>query len=185
MADMIAASPRDRARLDRRPEATAHQVDDPSDKYGREAGVTFDAIGKVISRVCGRADFEEFVRRLVFCALCNNPDAHLKNWSFWYPDRKKPRLSPAYDLVSACTYPSVDRQLACKLAGVWEMTELRSWHFGALASRAGYASADGVALAEGAATKIREAWNDLRERVAVPEELHVSIEAHMARIRLP
>lgn len=29
---------------------------------------------------------------------------HLKNWSLVYPDRRTPRLSPAYDFVSTIAY---------------------------------------------------------------------------------
>ena len=41
----------------------------------------------------------ECVRRTVFNMLCGNDDAHLKNWSRVYPDRRKGVLAPAYDLV--------------------------------------------------------------------------------------
>jgi serine/threonine-protein kinase HipA len=157
----------------------------PGDKYGREAGVSFDGLGKVIAAVAGRADFEAFLVRLVFCVLCNNPDAHLKNWSFWYPDRKRPRLSPAYDLVSAALYPGVDRQLACRLAGEWEMSRLRSSHFGVLASHAGLSVKDGVALAEQAATQIRDAWQRMPETLEVPADLARAVDAHLATISLP
>ena len=43
----------------------------------------------------------ECVRRTVFNILCGNDDAHLKNWSLVYRDRRNAVLSPAYDLV--CT----------------------------------------------------------------------------------
>ena len=47
------------------------------------------------------ASLREAVRRTVFNLLVGNGDAHLKNWSLIYPDRRRARLSPAYDLV--CT----------------------------------------------------------------------------------
>lgn len=46
----------------------------------------------------------EFARRLAFIVLIGNGDAHLKNWSLIYADRRVPSLSPAYDLVSTQVY---------------------------------------------------------------------------------
>ena len=157
----------------------------PTEKYGREASVTFDRMGKVLARVAGRPDFEEFVRRLVFSILCNNPDAHLKNWSFWYPDPRRPRLSPAYDLVSASAYPGVDRRLACRLANEWNPAAIRTHHFGVLASRAGYDAKDGVALAEAAGQRIRDVWRDLSTRVEVPDHLRSVVTAHLGQTKFP
>ncbi|MBX3200548.1 MAG: HipA domain-containing protein [Labilithrix sp.] len=157
----------------------------PTDKYGREAGVTFDRMGRVIAAIAGRDDFDEFLRRLVFCVLCRNPDAHLKNWSLWYPDRRRPRLSPAYDLVSASVYPHVEARLACRLAGVWEIGEVRLHHFGVLAQRAGFSAADGVAVAEETATRARAAWQEVSSELDVPAELHAALDAHLAATSLP
>jgi serine/threonine-protein kinase HipA len=41
---------------------------------------------------------------LVFNFIIGNGDAHLKNWSLIYPDRRRAQLSPAYDLVSTAPY---------------------------------------------------------------------------------
>ena len=157
----------------------------PTDKYGRSAGVTYDRLGKIIATLSGPSDFEEFVRRLVFNLLCQNPDAHLKNWSFWYPDRRRPRLSPAYDLVSAAIYPSIHKELACRLANEWDPNAVRASHFGKLASRAGFDATWGVALAEAAATRIREAWKVVDDDVPMPEGLQASLEKHLSATRLP
>jgi len=46
----------------------------------------------------------EFARRMAFNILINNGDAHLKNWSLIYRDRRVPTLAPAYDLVSTGVY---------------------------------------------------------------------------------
>jgi len=50
--------------------------------------------------VAGESDFDEVVRRIAFQVLIGNGDAHLKNWSFVYPDGTSARLSPPYDLVA-------------------------------------------------------------------------------------
>jgi serine/threonine-protein kinase HipA len=153
------------------------------DKYGAFAQVTYDRLGKVVATVCGASDFQEFVRRLVFCVLSGNPDAHLKNWSLLYSDPRRPRLAPAYDLVSALPYAKVERKLACTLAKEDDAVRIKAWHFGKLASRAGMDANAGVALAQGAAQRIREAWGQVRS--IFDAQLASLIDAHMARVDLP
>ncbi len=47
---------------------------------------------------------DQLVRRLTFSVLIGNGDMHLKNWSLIYRDRRRPELSPAYDLLSTVPY---------------------------------------------------------------------------------
>ncbi len=93
----------------------------PGDKY---KGVSFERLGRIILALCGEEDFLEYVRRLTFCIAIGNEDAHLKNWTIWYPDRIRPRLSPAYDLVSTIQYPELDREMALKLGRSRDPTRL-------------------------------------------------------------
>lgn len=51
-----------------------------------------------------RGELLEAVRRIVVNILLGNGDAHLKNWSFLYPDVGDIALSPAYDLVPTFLY---------------------------------------------------------------------------------
>jgi serine/threonine-protein kinase HipA len=51
-----------------------------------------------------RGELLETVRRVVVNILLGNGDAHLKNWSFLYPDAGDIALSPAYDLVPTFLY---------------------------------------------------------------------------------
>ncbi|MEK1852266.1 MAG: HipA domain-containing protein [Phyllobacterium sp.] len=51
-----------------------------------------------------RGELLEAVRRIVVNILLGNGDAHLKNWSFLYPDAGDIALSPAYDLVPTFLY---------------------------------------------------------------------------------
>ena len=85
----------------------------PEAKYKH---TSFERLGRIILALCGEDDFLEYVRRLTFCIATGNEDAHLKNWTIWYPDRIQPRLSPAYDLVSTIQYPELLREMALKLA---------------------------------------------------------------------
>lgn len=49
-------------------------------------------------------DARQFMRRQVANVLMGNSDAHLKNFSFIYPDGRHPQLSPAYDMVPLIAY---------------------------------------------------------------------------------
>jgi serine/threonine-protein kinase HipA len=75
----------------------------PHEKY---SPANYQNIGKVIYEFSGDglADSQQFARRLLVNILLANNDAHLKNWSFLYPDKITPRLSPAYDILTTSVY---------------------------------------------------------------------------------
>jgi serine/threonine-protein kinase HipA len=52
----------------------------------------------------GERAVHELLRRLVINEMLGNPDMHLKNIGFWYPDGKTPELPPAYDIVAYSAY---------------------------------------------------------------------------------
>lgn len=99
--------------LDRHPDG--HDV-----KY--RAG-SYDQLARVTAALGGVEDLKEFVQRLAFNAFIGNGDAHLKNWSLWYPDARNARLAPAYDLVSTIQYID-DPSVALKLSGLKRYDEL-------------------------------------------------------------
>ncbi|MCY4370762.1 MAG: type II toxin-antitoxin system HipA family toxin [bacterium] len=84
----------------------------PEAKY---EGASYERLGRIILVLCGQEDFLEYIRRLTFCIGIGNEDAHLKNWTIWYPNRIQSRLAPAYDLVSTIQYVELDRGMALKL----------------------------------------------------------------------
>ena len=107
-------------RYDRSPDgARIHQEDFaqvrgalPEQKY---SGASYEGLARFVGDLCGQEDLVELLRRVVFAILSGNTDAHLKNWSLVYPDRRTARLSPAYDLVFVRYYLETD-QLALPLA---------------------------------------------------------------------
>jgi serine/threonine-protein kinase HipA len=62
-----------------------------------------------------RGELLEGVRRVVVDLMLGNGDAHLKNWSFIYPDGARVELSQAYDIVPTFHYG--DETLALKFGG--------------------------------------------------------------------
>lgn len=116
-------------RFDRAPDGPRIHIEDFAQVNGRRPAhkydeyrplprrLNYDTLANQILTLCGEADLREFVRRLVFVALSGNADAHLKNWSLWYPDGRRPRLSPAYDLVATIAYDDTSDHLALPFAG--------------------------------------------------------------------
>jgi serine/threonine-protein kinase HipA len=96
-------------RFDRLPGGGAVHIEDfaqifgvyPEDKYKK---ASHRNIARVIALEGSEADIAEFIRRMTFNTLIGNADAHLKNWSMIYPDRRNAVLAPAYDLVSTIPY---------------------------------------------------------------------------------
>lgn len=95
-------------RFDRGPSRELIHIEDfaqvrgkyPEEKYFG----TFETLAALIYRGRDVESLREFARRLTFNCIIGNGDAHLKNWSLIYRDRRRPTLSPAYDLVSTFTY---------------------------------------------------------------------------------
>lgn len=95
-------------RFDRGPHRELIHIEDfaqvrgkyPEEKYFG----TFETLAALIYRGRDIESLREFARRLAFNCIIGNGDAHLKNWSLIYRDRRRPVLSPAYDLVSTFTY---------------------------------------------------------------------------------
>jgi serine/threonine-protein kinase HipA len=96
-------------RFDRLPDGTQVHMEDfaqvfdlfPANKYKKASSMN---IARVLGIETSQDDVREFIRRLVFNALIGNSDMHVKNWSLLYPDRRRPRLSPAYDFLSTTAY---------------------------------------------------------------------------------
>jgi len=76
----------------------------PEDKY---LG-TYETVAALVFRRRDVESLREFARRLAFCILIGNGDAHLKNWSLIYRDPRLPTLSPAYDLVATEVFRPVE-----------------------------------------------------------------------------
>lgn len=95
-------------RFDRGPQRELIHIEDlaqvrgfcPDKKY---AG-SYETVAALVYRGYDNEALREFARRLAFNILIGNGDAHLKNWSLIYSDRRIPTLAPAYDLVATFVY---------------------------------------------------------------------------------
>ncbi|MDB1124701.1 type II toxin-antitoxin system HipA family toxin [Vibrio algarum] len=107
----------------------------PSDKYQK---INYEQLGNVLYRTSAERlkDIQQMARRLLINILLGNGDAHLKNWTLIYGDKKSPRLSPVYDVVFTAPYIDLD-SLALNIAGTKQWFEITMQHFQVWAEKAG------------------------------------------------
>ncbi|WP_394822873.1 type II toxin-antitoxin system HipA family toxin [Pendulispora albinea] len=106
----------------------------PDEKYKG----TFETVASLIYRRRDVEGLREFARRLAFNVMIGNGDAHLKNWSLIYRDRRTPTLAPAYDLVATAIYrpaPLGPEDLGLRFGGSRRFDSVRLSHFAALDER--------------------------------------------------
>lgn len=153
----------------------------PDEKYQR---ASYASIGRVIGAETDGATVEEYIRRLVFCALIGNGDMHLKNWSLCYPDRRTPRLSPAYDLVSTIAYIDGEDSLALNLSRTRLLSKFDCQELIHLAGRARLPEQAVLAAARDCVQRFRALWP--RERPHLPLDVRVAaaIDRHAPTVPL-
>ena len=102
----------------------------PEFKYEREGGPGISACLSLLHNQSQRPAIDRmtFLKRIIVNFLLGNSDAHGKNFSLLYVD-KKPTLAPAYDLLSTTIYPNLSRKMAMKIGGYYdpELICLRHW----------------------------------------------------------
>lgn len=144
--------------------------------------MNFETIGNQIRTFCGDDDLRQYVRRLVFMALCGNADAHLKNWTLIYPDGRTPRLSPAYDFVCTIAYGETSEQLALPFAKSLAFEGVSVAGFRRMAGKIG-ADPDELArwVAEDVA-RIMDAFSAAAKGLPYDEDARYRLAAHHRRL---
>lgn len=171
-------------RFDRRPDGSLVHMEDLAQVRNFHASKkyvgTFESVAAFVFRGLDEPSLHEFVRRLTFNILISNGDAHLKNWSLFYEDPRRPRLSPAYDLVSTAMYAMQLGQgpetMALKFAGSRKFEAQRVSHFKSLGDRL---SADGNALRDVAVEtieRVQEAWDEVKTCLDVAPEVQDAVD---------
>jgi len=139
---------------------------------------TYETIASLVYRKRDRSALEEFARRLAFCVLISNGDAHLKNWSLIYINPRVPTLSPAYDLVCTGAYSVSDRpeDLGLKFGGTRLFHEITVGTFKRLQQRLGVS---GVNLEETVVSVIentRNSWPEFAKLLTGNQQLQDAID---------
>ena len=154
-------------------------------KYGR---VNYDMIGRTLLVYAGGLpDLKEMARRLVFNVLMGNGDAHIKNWALIYDNPLRPRLAPAYDLVSTVAYTTHDTSVALNMAGVKLFQVITLDTFAELFSRIGIVDQVREEVMEEVRVvgrRVLDVWQSQFQAVGVPEHLVQKVETHQAELPL-
>lgn len=179
-------------RFDRSAEGLVHVEDfgqltgRPPGDPGQYTGSAEDlgrVLGGVVPRERREAELMELVDRLAFAVVCGNGDAHLKNWGVWYPDRRAPALSPAYDLVSTVAVMPGD-DLALSLAGRRRFEDIDAEAFADLGRALGLDPGAVAARARAQAQAAREAWRALAPALDLRPVWRERLAAHLERVPL-
>jgi serine/threonine-protein kinase HipA len=152
----------------------------PEHRYQR---ASYGSIARVLWLEAGEEAVTEYTRRVAFTVIIGNADAHLKNWSVIYPDRRTPKLAPAYDFVATIPYLPHDR-LALSLGDTKVFAEVNLDRFRRFAEKAGLPVRLVVQTARETAERVRDQWRKHEPLRAVPAWIRERIEAHMATVPL-
>jgi len=154
-------------------------------KYGE---ANYEMIGRTLLRYAGGlSDLTEMSRRLVLNVLMGNGDAHIKNWSLIYDNPLRPRLSPAYDLVSTVAYTTHDTALALNMGKVKHFQAITLDTFSTFLSRVGLLDQVREAIIEevrSTGRKILEIWPEKFAAAGVPANLIGNVERHQRNLPL-
>lgn len=156
-------------------------------KYQHEkyTSANYENIGKVIYDFSGDglADAQQFARRLLVNILLANGDAHLKNWSFLYPDKITPRLSPAYDIVTTNVYIENETQYALNLGKTKEWYTVTMAHFQSWANKSGIPWRAIKPHLDDTMSKARELWPEALKALPMDEAHKEGLRAHWGKLQ--
>jgi serine/threonine-protein kinase HipA len=173
-------------RFDRRADGNRVHMEDfaqvfglyPNDKYEHKS---YANIASVLWAETGQEATYEFVRRVVFSVLIGNADMHLKNWSLLYPDRRRPVLSPAYDLVSTLPYIPGDT-LGLNFGGSRDLGEITKDQIRRFADSARIPVSPLWEIVIETTERTVENWKTLEQRDALPTQIRAAIEKQILRV---
>jgi len=104
-------------------------------KYEKEGGPGLKQCVEIIRRHASfpLVELQKLMQWLLFNLLVGNADAHGKNLSLLYEDRRSPRLTPFYDLVCTRNYQNISRHVAMSLGGVTDPDQIGTKQLHAMA----------------------------------------------------
>lgn len=140
---------------------------------------SYEQLARLVVGLCPE-DVSEWIRRLVFMLVCGNGDAHWKNWGVIYPDRRHPRLSPAYDLVSAVVFGY--NELALTLGDSKAFEDAKPARWDKLARALEMSHAELARLAREARERAEAVWSQERGALGFDAREVATIERHLQRL---
>lgn len=139
------------------------------------------AQGRIVGAVCPE-DLEDWVCWVVFNILCGNSDAHQKNLALWYPEPRRARLAPFYDVLAQIVYPEFDKELELHVGGVRSFYELDIDHLLVMGRKMGHPISESVIRQM--VDRTQQAWLDLGPDLSLEEDERTAVVAHLRRVPL-
>lgn len=175
-------------RFDRHPDGTHVHMEDfaqvfdlyPANKYKQASSMN---IARVLGIETPQEDVQEFIRRLVFNALIGNSDMHVKNWSLIYPDRRRPRLSAAYDFVATTAYIP-DETSGLKFSRSKFYKDLTLDELAHLADRAKLPEQLVLDAAKEIVQRFHEVWSQEHSNLLLSEDVIQAVERQLSLVPL-
>lgn len=152
------------------------------EKYGT---ASFEQIGKVIYQFTGHglANLQQMARRLLIHILLANGDAHLKNWSVFYPDQVTAELAPAYDIVFTQAYIEEESQISLNLGGEKAWYAMTVGHFESWATSIGAPWRAVKPHLDDVIEKARERWPAFLDAAPMNPVHKAALRAHWRGLR--
>lgn len=162
-------------RFDRTPSGERIHIEDFNQILGvatdrKYAAANDETVLKLAGLFGGGEDcFLQACRRAAVNILVGNTDAHLKNWSIWYPDPSAGRLSPAYDIVAGAVYDHSD-EMALRFRRTRNAAIMDLARFERAAAFAGYDPAAVRAEVGYVVEKSADTWGPMLRGLPMPEQ---------------
>lgn len=143
------------------------------------------AVLKIATKFGGNTakPFLQAVRRVVVNILIGNTDAHLKNWSLWYPEPSIGELSPAYDIVAYSVYDHSD-QMALSFYSTKNSRIITSDRFAKAAQFAGMSESRARKEVKHTVEEAADVWPDLLPNLPMPEGYQRHLIERISRLAL-
>jgi serine/threonine-protein kinase HipA len=175
-------------RFDHLPDGTHVHMEDfaqvfdlyPANKYKKASSMN---IARVLGIETPQEDVREFIRRLVFNALIGNSDMHVKNWSVIFPDRRRPRLSPAYDFISTTAYIP-DETSGLKFSRSKHYKDLTLDELAHMADRANLPEQLVLDAAKEIVQRFHEVWQQERSNLPLSQDVVQAVERQLSLVPL-
>ncbi len=131
----------------------------------------------------GVAAVEEAIRRIVVNILIGNTDAHLKNWSFIFPEGNQIDLAPAYDIVSVVLIDD-DQTMALKLRGTKDPFAITTERFEGFAKFVGLTDRRMRRLVNATVERASDVWPEILKGLPLSSDQTRLLAARWIRLPL-
>ncbi len=131
----------------------------------------------------GTAAYLQGITRMAVNILMGNTDAHLKNWSFYYPNPAEAQLSPAYDIVASHVYDH-SHQMALRFRGTHDSRIIGMKRFMRAAQFCGISESRTQKQLKRVVERAADEWPKLLKDLPMPEDFASMIIARTHELAL-